>query len=112
MSKELRWDKCAKCNDEIGWPADGSIPICYDCLAARVRELEAMYESSHASRMHAESVVQRLEAESEALKAAVRWKIGKPLHPNMSGDEKWDMAIKSWIVAHPIVREVIEKGGE
>lgn len=41
-------------------------------LAARVAELEGMYETSHESRMHAEAVVRRLETELAAARAVIR----------------------------------------
>lgn len=43
----------------------------FNALASRVAELDAMYETSHASRMHAEDCVRRLEAENAKLRKCV-----------------------------------------
>lgn len=56
----------------------------YHALAARVRELEA----------------------------AVRWRVGPPLYPDADGVHRYDLSQIRWMDAHPIVREVIEKGEE
>lgn len=44
----------------------------FNALASRVAELDAMYETSHASRMHAEDCVRRLEAENAKLRKCVK----------------------------------------